>query len=90
MTIVAPAGGITVAPTVQTLGLSSATSICNSLSYEACYGIVSANCAQFGTGTGGSFIVSSTTNAVARQTVGCFAAAGIIAGMGLGIAGQIV
>jgi hypothetical protein len=90
VTVVAPQGGVTVAPTAQNLGASSATSICSSLSQQACYGIVSENCAQFGQGTGGSFVVSQTGNFAARPTVGCFAAAGIMAGVGLGIAGQIV
>ncbi|TVY81577.1 hypothetical protein LSUE1_G003404 [Lachnellula suecica] len=90
VTIVAPAGGVTVSPTIQSLGAASATSICSSLSSEACYNIQSSNCAQFGDGSGGSFVVSSTKNAAARQTVGCMAAAGMMAGVGLGIAGQMV
>ena len=92
VTIVAPGGGITVSPTVQNLGSASATSICSSLSSEACYGIVSTNCAQFGTATttGGSFIVATVTNFAARPTIGCLAAGGLVAGLGLGIAGQMV
>jgi len=86
VTIVAPAGGITVAPTATSLGLASATSICSSLSNQACYGLVTQNCPQFGT----EFIVSTTVNAAARPTVGCLAAAGMVAGVGLGIAGQMV
>ena len=58
VTISAPNGGVTVAPTVVNVGTSSAMSICSSLSNVACYGIVSSNCAQFGTGTGsGEFIL---------------------------------
>jgi hypothetical protein len=92
VTIVAPNGaGVTVAPTAQNLGEASATSICNSLSSEACFGIGSGSCAVFGTATttGGSFIVGGTTNAAARPTVGCMAAAGMMAGFGLGIARQM-
>lgn len=78
------------APTAASLGASSATSICSSLSNVACYGIVSANCAQFGTGTGSGFVVGTTKNAAARPTIGCMAAAGVMAGMGLGLAGQMI
>ncbi|TVY22744.1 hypothetical protein LHYA1_G008592, partial [Lachnellula hyalina] len=56
VTIIAPSGGgVTVSPSVQSLGTASATSICSSLSSEACFNIQSANCAQFGSGEGGSF-----------------------------------
>lgn len=89
VTVVAPnGGGITLAPTAQNLGAASATSICRSLSQQACYGIVAENCAQFG--EGGSFVVSETDNRAARPTAGYMAAAGVIAGVGLGIAGQMV
>jgi hypothetical protein len=83
---------VTVSPTVQSLGSASATSICSSLSSQACYNIQSSNCAQFGDGAGGSFVISATGNgaAGARPTMGCMAAAGVVAGMGLGIAGQMV
>jgi hypothetical protein len=78
-----------VQPTVQSLGVASATSICSSLSAEACLNIQSSNCAQFGTGAGGSFVISSTKNVAARPTgIGCML--GVVAGMGLGIAGQMV
>lgn len=90
VTVVAPQGGVTVAPTAQNLGPASATSVCSSLSRQACYGIVSENCAQFGQGTGGSFVVNPTGNPAARQTLGCFATAGMMAGVGLGIAGQMI
>ena len=84
--MVAPnGGGITLAPTAQNLGPASATSICSSLSQQACYGIMSENCAQFG--EGGTFVVNPTGNRAARQT-GCMAA-GVVA-VGLGIAGQMV
>jgi hypothetical protein len=91
VTIVAPnGGGVTVSPTVQNLGLASATSICSSLSSAACLNLQSSNCAQFGTETttGGTFIVGATTNAAPRPTM--MAAAGMMAGVGLGIAGQMI
>lgn len=91
VTVVAPnGGGVTVAPTMANVGAASATSICSSLSAEACYNIQSGNCAQFGSGTtsGGSFIVADQTGAGARPTMGCMAAAGVMAGLGL--AGQIL
>ena len=88
VTIVAPGGGITVSPTVQNLGEASATSICSSLSNVACYGIVSSNCAQFGT-AGASFVVGTSTNMGPRQTMGCFAKAGMMM-VGVGIARQMV
>lgn len=79
--MVAPnGGGVTLAPTAQNLGPASATSICSSLSSQACYNIQSANCAQFGG--------SATGNYAARQTAGCMVA-GVMA-MGLGIAGQMI
>ncbi|KUJ20263.1 uncharacterized protein LY89DRAFT_682023 [Mollisia scopiformis] len=89
VTIVAPGGGVTVGATAQNLGSASATSICSSLYQEGCYGIVPANCATFGTGTVTSFIVG-TTGAAARPTMGCFATAGMMAGLGIGIAGQMI
>jgi hypothetical protein len=91
VTIVAPNGaGVTVAPTAQNLGAASASSICSSLSSVACNDIQSASCAVFGTATttGGTFVVGST-NLAARPTVGYVAAAGVVAGVGLGIAGQL-
>ncbi|PBP26968.1 hypothetical protein BUE80_DR002228 [Diplocarpon rosae] len=93
VTIVAPNGGITATPTMQNLGLASATSICSSLSSVGCYNIVSTNCAQFGTGTEIGFVTGTTNNGAARPTAavkGCYAAAGVVAGVGLGIAGQLV
>lgn len=80
---------MTVTPTVANVGIASATSICSSLSSEACYNIQSSNCAQFGTGTttGGQFIVATNTNMGTRPT-GCYAAVGVVAG--LGIAGHML
>ena len=85
VTVVAPNGaGVTVAPTLTNVGSASATSICSSLSSVGCYNIQSGNCAQFGSGTasGGTFIVADSTGAAARPTMGCFAAAGVVAGLG--------
>ena len=94
VTIVAPNGaGTTVAPTAaQSLPAAAATSICSSLSSVACYDIQSDDCAAFGTATstGGDFIVGMTSNPAARPTVGCMVAVGVVAGVGLGIAGQLV
>ena len=94
VTVVAPAGGITVAPTAQNLGVASATSICSSLSQAACYTLKESNCAQFGSGTatgGGDFVVGSTANVAGpRQTMGCMAKMGALAGLGMGVVGQMV
>jgi hypothetical protein len=85
VTIVAPAGGVTVSPTAQNLGLSSATSICSSLSNVACYGS-STQCTNFGAGT---FVAATGTNAPgSRVTAGCYA--GLIVGVGVGLAGQLI
>ncbi|POS87124.1 hypothetical protein EPUL_000718 [Erysiphe pulchra] len=86
VTIIAPAGGITVAPTAHNLGASSATMICSSLSLRACYDIKTSDCNQFG----GAFATSTAANAVARPTMGCLVPAGIIAAMGWEIARQVV
>lgn len=93
VTVVAPQGGVTVSPTVANLGAASASSICSSLSQAACLNLQTTDCAKFGTGAGGSFIVGSTgVNAAprARQTVGCWGKMGVVAGVGLGVAGQMV
>lgn len=87
VTIVAPGGGITVAPTTgPNLGVASATSICSSLSAAACYNIQSSNCAQFGT-TG--FVVATSTGEGPRQTMGVMEGMGLLAGMGLGMLGMV-
>lgn len=84
---------VNASPTVQNIGASSAQGVCSSLSAVACYNLQSSNCAQFGTGTataGGSFVTGTGTKnaAGARQTgMGCMV---MVAGVGLGIAGQIV
>lgn len=87
VTIVAPGGGVTVAATAQSLGMASATSVCSSLYNAGCYGIVPANCATFGAT---SFIVGTTTGAAVRPTMGCFVTAGMMAGLGIGIAREML
>jgi len=89
VTIVAPdGGGVTVAPTATSLGTASATSICSSLSAQACFNLQSSNCAAFGTATSGQFIVATGTNAArAMVTAGPLLAA---AGLGLGVLGHLV
>jgi hypothetical protein len=85
VTIVAPAGGVTVSPTAQNLGTSSAVSICSSLSNVACYGLQSSICSSFGAAT---FVAATGTSAPgSRITAGCYA--GMVVA-GLGIAGQLL
>jgi hypothetical protein len=94
VTVIAPQGGVTVAPTAQNLGPASATSICSSLSQAACGNFRDTDCSQFGVGTatgGGSFIIGGTSAGRApRQTMGCIARLGVVAGLGMGVVGQIV
>ncbi len=78
VTVVVPGGGgTTVAPTHATVPSASATSICSSLSTEACHNFQTAQC------TDGSIVGSG--NGAPRQTAACMA--GMIAGFGLGILG---
>jgi hypothetical protein len=87
VTVVVP-GTTTIEPTLTALPLTSATSICASLSSKACYDLQSAQCAQTGTSSG--FYVGST-NAGPRPTAACragvVAAVGIGMGMGMGFLG---
>ena len=79
VTIVVPGvGGTTVAPTHATVPTASATSICSSLSSEACHDFQSSQC------TDDSLVGSG--NVAPRQTAACVA--GVVAGIGLGIIGQ--
>ncbi|KXJ89222.1 hypothetical protein Micbo1qcDRAFT_235539 [Microdochium bolleyi] len=83
VTIAVPGGGgTTVAPTRAPVALATATSVCQSLSREACRGLQSSVCTQ--TGTANGFIVG-TENAAPRPTAACMA--GVIAGVGLGLMG---
>ncbi|KAK9770726.1 hypothetical protein SCAR479_12615 [Seiridium cardinale] len=77
-------GGVTVQPTHTQLALSSATSICASLSSQACHGLVVSRCATAGT-TGG-FVVG-TANAAAARITGMPCVVGMVAGVGLGVIG---
>ncbi|KAL7628256.1 hypothetical protein AAE478_002455 [Parahypoxylon ruwenzoriense] len=81
VTIVVPGGGgTTVAATEATIPAPTATSVCSSLSSEACYGLQSTQCTSIGAASG--FIIG---NYAARPTAACVA--GIVAGVGLGIVG---
>ncbi|KAI0025455.1 hypothetical protein F4780DRAFT_332169 [Xylariomycetidae sp. FL0641] len=73
-------GGTTVAATATgTLPTATAISVCSSLSSEACYNLKSSRCSSTG------FILSG--HAAARPTAACMA--GVVAGVGLGIMGQL-
>ncbi|CZT41857.1 uncharacterized protein RSE6_01658 [Rhynchosporium secalis] len=88
VTIVAPNGGVTATPTMQNVGVASATSICSSLSAQGCYQIQSDNCAQFGTGTENGFQAGITPGngaARPRATGGCVAVGVMAAGLGMGM-----
>lgn len=79
MTVVVPGGGgTTVEPTHATVPTASATSICSSLSSQACHDFQTAQC------TDGS--IAGSGNAAPRQTAAA-CMAGVIAGLGLGIIG---
>lgn len=90
VTIVVPGGGgVTVSPSRGSgLGTSSATSICASLSSEACSGFQSTQCYQTGTPTAGFYV--GTSNAAPRPTANCrMAGAVVVAGVGMGIFGGL-
>ncbi|KAK8088213.1 hypothetical protein PG997_003174 [Apiospora hydei] len=78
-------GGVTVEPTHTTIPIASATSLCSSLSSQACYNLQPSVCSQ--TGTEGNFYVGTApANAQPRQTPPPHIA-GIMAGMGIGFLG---
>ncbi|KAH7026348.1 uncharacterized protein B0I36DRAFT_249062 [Microdochium trichocladiopsis] len=82
VTIVVPGGGgTTVAPTRPAVALPTATSVCQSLSREACHGLQGSQCTQ--TGTNNGFIIG--TGNAARPTAACMA--GVLAGVGFGLVG---
>jgi hypothetical protein len=91
VTIFAPnGGGVTQAASVNNLAPAQATSVCQSLSQQACHGLTNeAQCAQFGAGDG-SFVAGPTGNYAARATAAVGCVAGMVAGLGLGIAGQMM
>ncbi|KAI9644948.1 hypothetical protein NHQ30_006983 [Ciborinia camelliae] len=73
ITVSAPNGGVTVAPTTLSggyLAAASAVSICQSLSSVACAAVESAGCAQFGTKSAttttsaAGFVIGTNTNGV--------------------------
>lgn len=79
VTIVVPGvGGTTVAATHDTVPTASASSICSSLSSEACHEFETAQC------TDDSLVGPS--NAAPRHTAACVV--GVVAGLGLGIIGH--
>lgn len=83
VTIAVPGGGgTTIAPTRAPVALATATSVCQSLSREACRGLQSSVCTQ--TGINNGFFVG-TANAAPRPTAACMA--GVLAGVGLGLMG---
>lgn len=80
VTIVVPGGGgTTVAPTHPAVGLATATSVCQSLSRQACHGLQSSQCTQ--TGANNGFFIG--TGAATRPTAACIA--GVLVGVGVGI-----
>jgi hypothetical protein len=80
VTIVAPGGGVTVAPEASNVGAAQAASLCSSLSSEACVG-VQGGCATWGAG---SFIVATQTSGNAGARVTGIIGVGVVAGVGLG------
>ncbi|KAI1503205.1 hypothetical protein F5X99DRAFT_118125 [Biscogniauxia marginata] len=83
VTIVVPGGGgTTIAPTQATVPTATATSVCSSLSSEACYNLQSGICSQPGQTSG--FTIGGGNNAP-RPTAACVA--GVIAGVGVGLMG---
>ncbi|KAI0534012.1 hypothetical protein GGR58DRAFT_484330 [Xylaria digitata] len=75
------AGGTTVAQAQTTLPSATASSVCSTLSLQACHGLSNGLCHA---GTQGGFTVGSE-NRAPRPTAACMA--GVIAGVGFGIVG---
>lgn len=86
MTISGPNGGVT---QQGAMPVSSAESICSSLSTEACHGLALTQCSTLGGAakmTAGTFVVGGSANAA---PTGCAAALyGIGVGMAVGMVGQ--
>ncbi|KAI1365612.1 hypothetical protein F5Y08DRAFT_172623 [Xylaria arbuscula] len=74
-------GATTVVQAQTTLPSATATSICSTLSLQACHGLSNGLCHA---GTQGGFTIGSA-NGAPRPTAACMA--GILAGVGLGIVG---
>ncbi|KAI9756252.1 MAG: hypothetical protein M4579_003919 [Chaenotheca gracillima] len=85
VTVSAPGAGagVTVQGGPTTLG-PSATSICSSLSSQACHGLVESSCSLFGTGTG------VVANANAAAPTGCAHLYGMGLGVAIGVAGHVL
>lgn len=77
MTVSGPNGGATITA-IASLGTPAASSICQSLSSQACSGLVVEACARFGSGT------------VNAAKTACGNMYGIGAGVAVGIAGQLL
>ena len=89
VTINAPnGGGVTQAATATRLASAEAVSICQSLRNAACWNLSdAAQCTVFGPGTGGTFVAG---NVAPRATAAVGCVAGMMAGLGIGIAGQML
>ncbi|TLD14957.1 hypothetical protein PspLS_10888 [Pyricularia sp. CBS 133598] len=84
VTIIVPGGaGTTIGVSRQNLGPSSATSICGSLSSQACFGIQPTVCSSQGTVNNGQFFVGSANAGPARPTP----PPALLLGVGLGVMG---
>ncbi|KAI0176607.1 hypothetical protein BJ166DRAFT_1015 [Pestalotiopsis sp. NC0098] len=79
-------GGVTVQPTHATqLAVSSAVSVCSSLSSQACHGLSISRCSAVGT-TGG-FVVGTANAAPPPRITAMPCLVGVAAGVGLGVLG---
>lgn len=86
VTIIVPGGsGTTIAATRQNLGFSSATSVCGSLSSQACFGIQPTVCSSQGTVNNGQFFVGTENAGPARPTP----PPALLLGIGLGLIGVL-
>ncbi len=91
VTIVVPGGfgtTLAIAPTATSLGPASASSVCSSLSSQACFGLQSTVCQTTGTVPGGFYV--GTASPGRPTAVPCAVLAGAVAagvGVGLGMAG---
>lgn len=87
VTISGPGGGVT---QEGAMPVSSAESICSSLSVEACHGLALTQCSTLGgasTTAAGSFKIGGSANAAPTR---CAVAYGFGVGVAVGIAGQLV
>ena len=87
VTVSGPGGGVT---QEGAMPVSSAESICSSLSVEACHGLALTQCATLGGASktgGGSFVLGGSANAAPTR---CAALYGVGVGVAVGLAGHIV